>query len=94
MDCKNAYIPEGERVIFCRKSPKPDRHDTKARMHAICAHQRFCPNVRNCVLLPEWKSCRRLNAEAAQGRAEAAGEQKKQNTSKHKRKSNYAAGAK
>lgn len=91
MDCKNAYIPEGERVIFCKKSPKPERHDTKARMHAMCAFQRFCPNVRNCVLLPEWKNCARLNAEAQQGREEAAGEKKRSGAGTNRKKKNHAA---
>lgn len=68
MKCENAYIPEGECVIFCKKSPKPEKHDTAGRMHALCAFQRFCPNVRTCVMLPGWEKCRRR----AEGREESA----------------------
>lgn len=87
MECKNAYVPKGERLIFCKKSKQPEKHDTAGRMHATCAFQRFCPEVRNCVLLPGWEKCHRLREKAAE-------EQKEQNKSGRKRKSNYAADAK
>ena len=91
MECKNAYIPAGEKTIFCKKSPQPGKTDTKARMHAMCPFQRFCPNVRNCVMLPGWEKCRRLDENAPQAAEDGAGEKKKAKSGTAKRKKNNAA---
>ena len=44
MQCENAYIKEGVRYILCRKEKEPDIRDQRALTHAMCGHQRFCPN--------------------------------------------------
>lgn len=91
MDCENAYIPDGERMIFCKKSGNPSKTDRAARMHATCGFQRFCQEVHGCVLLPGWEGCLRLRENAAEKPQEAAEEKKEERTSAKKQKKNRAA---
>lgn len=69
MQCEHAYVKDGARYILCRKSEKPETGDQRAEAHAMCGFQRFCPNIRACVLLPGWEGClrrRESREEAAQ----------------------------
>ena len=72
MQCENAYIKEGVRYILCRKEKEPDIRDQRALTHAMCGHQRFCPNIRACTLLPSWERCLKRAEKPAQVRGEAA----------------------
>lgn len=72
MQCENAYIKEGVRYILCRKEKEPDMRDQRALTHAMCGHQRFCPNIRACTLLPSWERCLKRAEKPAQVRGEAA----------------------
>lgn len=73
MQCENAYIKEGVRYILCRKEKEPDLRDQRALTHAMCGHQRFCPNNRACTLLPSWEHCLKRAEKPVQVRGEAAG---------------------
>lgn len=70
MECEHAYTKPGVRFILCRKCAaelKPGGRQAEA--HALCGHQRFCPNKRACTLLPSWKDCvkrRETREEAAE----------------------------
>lgn len=57
MQCENGYIKDGVRGILCRKAEAPKDGDLKGIAHALCGHQRFCPNQRCHVLLPSWENC-------------------------------------
>lgn len=72
MQCENAYIKEGVRYILCKKEKEPDIRDQRALTHAMCGHQRFCPNIRACTLLPSWERCLKRAEKPAQVRGEAA----------------------
>lgn len=88
MQCENAYIKEGVRYILCKKEKEPDIRDQRALTHAMCGHQRFCPNIRACTLLPSWERClkRAENHPQVCGEAaeSAAGEEKPTRTAKKK----------
>ena len=74
MECKNAYRKDGINYILCRCAGEPDPRDTHAICHAMCGFQRFCPNIRDCTLLPGWTGCTRLKAQTLPRTAqEAAG---------------------
>ena len=47
----------------------------RSTAHALCGHQRFCPNARCYTLLPGWEKCvlRENTAAAQETREEAAG---------------------
>lgn len=64
MDCKNAYLLNGVDYILCRKVQKPDAKDRKAVAHALCAHQKFCPQKGCHTMEAGWESCKRLISEA------------------------------
>lgn len=70
MQCENGYVKPGVRGILCRKAEEPKDGDLKSSAHALCGHQRFCPNSRCYLMLPGWEKCTRR----AEGREEAAGE--------------------
>ena len=72
MQCENAYIKEGVRYILCRKEKEPDLRDQRALTHAMCGHQRFCPNIRACTLLPSWERCLKRAENHSQVCSEAA----------------------
>ena len=68
MECEHAYTKPGVRFILCRKCAAEStdshanaaalaRNDRREEAHALCGHQRFCPNKRACTLLPSWKDC-------------------------------------
>lgn len=68
MECEHGYIKDGVRGILCRKCEPPIPGDLKSEAHALCGHQRFCPNERCYMFLPGWESCvkrRERPAEAA-----------------------------
>lgn len=70
MECEHAYTKPGVRFILCRKCAEEAKPgDKRAEAHALCGHQRFCPNKRACTLLPSWKDCvkrRETREEAAE----------------------------
>lgn len=85
MQCKNGYIKPGVRGILCRKAEAPTDGDLKGIAHALCGHQRFCPNQKCYTMLPGWENCTKL----CRGREEAAGRENeaKRDKSKGKKKS-------
>ena len=83
MQCENGYTKPGVKGILCRKAKEPKENDMRSTAHALCGHQRFCPNARCYTLLPGWEKCvLRGNSlrpsatsleEGGEGRVEAAG---------------------
>lgn len=89
MQCENGYTKPGVRGILCRKAEAPKDGDIRSTAHALCGHQRFCPNARCYMMLPGWERCTRREKDSPsfapsghlpplgeeQGREEAAGEE-------------------
>ena len=76
MQCENGYTKPGVKGILCRKCEEPKENDMRSTAHALCGHQRFCPNARCYTLLPGWEKCvLRDTAAAPETREEAAGEE-------------------
>ena len=85
MQCENGYTKLGVRGILCRKCGEPKEGDLRSVAHALCGHQRFCPNARCYQFLPSWEKCTmRGNSlrpsatslkEGGVGREEGAGEE-------------------
>lgn len=85
MQCENGYTKAGVKGILCRKCEEPKEGDLRSIAHALCGHQRFCPNARCYQFLPSWEKCTlRENSlrpsatslkEGGVGREEAAGEE-------------------
>ena len=88
MQCENGYTKDGVRGILCRAAGELQDGDLKATAHALCGHQRFCPNQHCFSLLPGWEKCTRRGggmttpqsatptaplAQGSQEREEAAG---------------------
>lgn len=69
MQCENGYTKDGVRGILCRKAEEPKSGDLKSVAHALCGHQRFCPNARCFQMLPGWEACPKRR----QSRKETAG---------------------
>ena len=57
MQCENGYTKPGVKGILCRKAKEPKENDMRSTAHALCGHQRFCPNARCYTLLPGWEKC-------------------------------------
>ncbi len=57
MQCENGYTKTGVRGILCRKCEEPKTGDMRSMAHALCGHQRFCPNARCYTMLPGWEKC-------------------------------------
>lgn len=57
MQCENGYTKPGVKGILCRKCEEPKEGDLRSVAHALCGHQRFCPNQRCYTLLPGWEKC-------------------------------------
>lgn len=57
MQCENAYTKPGVKGILCRKAEEPKAGDLRSVAHAMCGHQRFCPNARCYTLLHGWEKC-------------------------------------
>lgn len=57
MQCENGYTKPGVKGILCRKAKEPKENDMRSTAHALCGHQRFCPNQRCYTLLPGWEKC-------------------------------------
>ena len=74
MQCENGYTKPGVKGILCRKAKEPKENDMRSTAHALCGHQRFCPNARCYTLLPGWEKCvlRENTAAAPETRKEAA----------------------
>ena len=77
MQCENGYTKPGVKGILCRKAKEPKENDMRSTAHALCGHQRFCPNARCYTLLPGWEKCvlRENTAAAQEIREEAAGDE-------------------
>ena len=89
MQCENAYTKPGVKGILCRKAKEPKENDLRSVAHALCGHQRFCPNARCYTLLPGWEKCTKREkgttpqsatqtaplAQGSQVREEGAGEE-------------------
>lgn len=65
MQCENGYTKNGVKGILCRKAKEPKENDMRSTAHALCGHQRFCPNARCYTLLPGWEKCLLLETTAA-----------------------------
>lgn len=73
MQCENGYTKPGVRGILCRKAEDPKDGDLKGIAHALCGHQRFCPNQGCYMMLPGWENCtkrRETREEAAESEIE------------------------
>lgn len=57
MQCENGYVKNGVHGILCRKCEEPKEGDLRSIAHALCGHQRFCPNARCYQFLPSWEKC-------------------------------------
>ena len=57
MQCENGYIKDGVRGILCREAEEPKSGDLRSVAHALCGHQRFCPNAGCYTFLPSWEKC-------------------------------------
>lgn len=57
MQCENGYTKPGVKGILCRKCEEPKEGDLRSVAHALCGHQRFCPNARCYQFLPSWEKC-------------------------------------
>lgn len=57
MQCENGYTKPGVKGILCAKAEDPKSGDLKSTAHALCGHQRFCPNQRCYQMLPGWEKC-------------------------------------
>ena len=91
MQCENGYTKPGVKGILCRKCEEPKENDLRSTAHALCGHQRFCPNQKCYTMLPGWEKCRMrgrtpqsaplaaltapLAGEPSDGREEGAGEE-------------------
>lgn len=90
MQCENGYTKPGVKGILCRKCEEPKTGDLRSVAHAMCGHQRFCPNARCYTMLPGWEKCTKretpqsaplaaltapLAGEHSEGREEAAEEE-------------------
>ena len=77
MQCENGYTKPGVKGILCRKAKEPKENDMRSTAHALCGHQRFCPNARCYTMLPSWEKCllRENTAAAPEIREEAAEEE-------------------
>lgn len=57
MQCENGYTKPGVKGILCKKAENPIDGDLRSTAHALCGHQRFCPNQRCYQMLPGWEKC-------------------------------------
>lgn len=69
MQCENAYVKDGINGILCKKAEEEPK-DLRTTAHALCGHQRFCPNQRCYTMLPGWEKCMKRREKPV----EAAGE--------------------
>lgn len=103
IQCENGYVKDGVRGILCRRAGDPKDGDLKGIAHALCGHQRFCPNQRCYTMLPGWEKCTRRQGEriasvpaelcngyASETREEAAGSEKEQTAGKPRAKKKTA----
>lgn len=100
MQCENGYTKPGVRGILCRKCDEPKEGDLRSIAHALCGHQRFCPNARCYQFLSSWEKCTlRVNSlrpsdnslkDGGIGREEAAGEEMPAKKSKRSAKKKNA----
>lgn len=103
MQCENGYIKPGVRGILCRKAEAPTDGNLKSVAHALCGHQRFCPNQKCYTMLPGWENCTKRKGEriattptelrndnTAETREEAAGRETEPQVGKPKGKKKTA----
>lgn len=64
MECKHAYRSNGVDYIICDCGGKITSTKLSDVAPKLCQHQGFCPNIRNCTLLPSWVNCDKLKAES------------------------------
>lgn len=69
MQCENGYTKPGVRGILCRKCEEPKEGDLRSVAHALCGHQRFCPNQRCYQFLPGWEKCTLRDGNAKEKRS-------------------------
>ena len=63
MDCKHAYFKDDIQYVLCDCGGKPQSKKLNEVTKYMCQHQRYCPNIRACALLPEWVNCDKLKRE-------------------------------
>lgn len=66
MDCNHAYFKSGVIYVLCDCDGMPQSNRLDEITKHMCGYQRFCPNIRACALLPEWRSCSKLRRVAKQ----------------------------
>ena len=66
MECSHAYFKNGIVYVFCDCNGNPKTNNLDELTKNMCGYQRFCPNVRTCTLLPEWRQCSKLKTAVEQ----------------------------
>ena len=60
MECKHAYFKDDIPYVLCDCVGTPRTKKLDEVTKCMCGYQRFCPNIRACTLLPEWRECSKL----------------------------------
>lgn len=60
MECSHAYFKDGVIYVLCDCNGKPQTNRLDEITKHMCGYQRFCPHIRTCTLLPEWRQCSKL----------------------------------
>lgn len=60
MECTHAYIRKRVNYILCDCEGKIESEDMKEIAPKLCLHQRYCPKVGTCALLPTWRQCNKI----------------------------------
>lgn len=85
MQCENGYVKNGVRGILCRKAEEPKDGDMRSVAHALCGHQRFCPNAGCYTFLPSWEKCTKRQQKPVEAAGEEIAPKAVKSTSKKKR---------
>lgn len=70
MECIHAYRRNNVEYIICDCGGKVQTSKLSEIAPKLCLYQRFCPNVRNCTLLPTWHECSKLKEKVVKQEAE------------------------
>lgn len=57
MECKHAYLKSGVNYVLCKCQGEPKSLKMQDVTPCMCGHQRFCPQIQHCTLLPTWQNC-------------------------------------
>lgn len=57
MECRYAYVKQGVNYVLCKCQGEPNSAKMQDITRCMCGHQRFCPQIQHCTLLPSWQHC-------------------------------------